>query len=222
MHVPTPIAAALAALAASLIAGCQTAPTGQRPSVTVAETGQEAGWRRIASAADAGRLDRLGAAWSEALAEARRGGFARQIGAEGPLLAPGTALPRAAPSPGSYRCRLIRLGAAAPRVKAYRAYSPFFCHVGVEGDLLSITKQTGSQRPGGYLWQSSDTRLVFLGSMALGNEEVPRAYGEDPKRDMAGVLERIAPFRWRLVIPWPQSTSKLDVFELTPVEKQPG
>ena len=33
---------------------------------------------------------------------------------------------------------------------------------------------------------------------------------------MAGVLERIAPFSWRLVIPWPQSTSKLDVFELTP------
>jgi len=35
---------------------------------------------------------------------------------------------------------------------------------------------------------------------------------------MAGVLERIGPFRWRLVIPWPQSTSKLDVFELTPVD----
>ena len=39
-----------------------------------------------------------------------------------------------------------------------------------------------------------------------------------PKRDMAGVLERIGPFKWRLVIPWPQSTSKLDVFELTPVD----
>ena len=47
------------------------------------------------------------------------------------------------------------------------------------------------------------------------------AYGDDPKRDMAGVLERIAPFSWRLVIPWPQSTSKLDVFELTPVADQP-
>ena len=30
-----------------------------------------------------------------------------------------------------------------------------------------------------------------------------------------------APFQWRLVIPWPQSTSKLDVFELTPVADQP-
>jgi hypothetical protein len=35
---------------------------------------------------------------------------------------------------------------------------------------------------------------------------------------MAGVFERIGAFRWRLVIPWPQSTSKLDVFELTPVD----
>ena len=66
-------------------------------------------------------------------------------------------------------------------------------------------------------------RLVFLGSLALGNEDQPLAYGDDPKRNMAGVFERIGPFRWRLVIPWPQSTSKLDVFELTPVDftKQP-
>ena len=36
------------------------------------------------------------------------------------------------------------------------------------------------------------------------------------------VLERVGPFKWRLVIPWPQSSSKLDVFELTPVALQPG
>jgi hypothetical protein len=59
-------------------------------------------------------------------------------------------------------------------------------------------------------------RLVFLGSMALGTEEVPRAYGDDPGRDMAGILERIGPFRWRLVVPWPRGESKLDVFELVP------
>ena len=49
----------------------------------------------------------------------------------------------------------------------------------------------------------------------------PLAYGEDPKRDMAGIFERIAPFQWRLVIPWPQDGAKLDVFELTPVAEQP-
>ena len=35
---------------------------------------------------------------------------------------------------------------------------------------------------------------------------------------MAGVFERIGAFRWRLVIPWPQSDSKLELFELTPVD----
>jgi hypothetical protein len=65
------------------------------------------------------------------------------------------------------------------------------------------------------------SRLFFIVCIALGDEQQPVAYGDDPKRDMAGVLERIAPFKWRLVIPWPQSTSKLDVFELTPVAQQP-
>ena len=39
---------------------------------------------------------------------------------------------------------------------------------------------------------------------------------------MAGTFERVGPFRWRLVIPWPQSNgSKLEVYELTPVADQP-
>jgi hypothetical protein len=90
--------------------------------------------------------------------------------------------------------------------------------------VLTIVKQTGSQRPAGQLWDDDDAkRLVFLGSLTLGDEEQPLAYGDDPKRNMAGVFERIAPFRWRLVIPWPQNDAKLDVFELTPVDfdKQP-
>ena len=108
------------------------------------------------------------------------------------------------------------------RAVAFERFKPFFCYVEVEGDLLTIVKQTGSQRPAGRLWEDErPDRLIFLGSLALGNEEQPLAYGDDPKRDMAGVLERFAPFRWRLVIPWPQGTSKLDVFELTPVANQP-
>ena len=72
------------------------------------------------------------------------------------------------------------------------------------------------------MWEDDeDTRYIFLGSLGLAEEDTPAGYGENPKRDMAGVLERIAPFKWRLVIPWPQSTSKLDVFELTPVPAQP-
>ena len=210
---------AAAAIAALMLGGCQKAETA-RPRATVTleqDPAQASEWRRIASAEDIGRLERIDAAWKEALDEARRAGFSRQMTDEGPLLAPAGALPRAAPSPGSYRCRLIRIGSPRARVRAYRAFNPFFCHIGVEGELLSITKQTGSERPGGYLWEAADARLVFLGSMALGNEDTPRAYGEDSSRDMAGVFERVADFRYRLVIPWPRGDSKLDVFELVPV-----
>src|SRR5207244_8489744 len=151
-----------------------------------------------------------------------RNGSAEDIRKEGALLQSSAALARPAPTPGSYNCRLIKLGSATPKDKPFESFKPFFCYVEVEGDLLTIVKQTGSQRPAGRLWEDDNpNRLVFLGSLALGGEDQPLAYGDDPKRDMAGVFERIGPFRWRLVIPWPQSTSKLDVFELTPVAQQP-
>ena len=138
------------------------------------------------------------------------------------MLKPLAGLPRPAPTPGSYNCRLVRLGAKAAKEPAFEKFKPFFCYVEVEGDLLTIVKQTGSQRPAGRLWEDDDPeRLIFLGTLALADDKQPLAYGDDPKRDMAGVFERIAPFRWRLVIPWPQSPSKLDVFELTPVADQP-
>jgi hypothetical protein len=178
-------------------------------------------WKSVATAADEDRLQRLGLAWEEALADAIKTN-AGDLRREGKLLLPRSALPRPEPTPGSYNCRLIKLGSATPKGKSYESFKPFFCYVEVEDKLLTIVKQTGSQRPAGRLWEDDNpTRLVFLGSLALGNEDQPLAYGDDPKRDMAGVLERIGPFKWRLVIPWPQSTSKLDVFELTPVAQQP-
>jgi len=209
---------------ALLAAGCQTKPKpppGVHPSVEVGPPSKAAEWRRIATAEDEDRLARLDSAWQQALTEAGRS-FSAEIRREGDLLKPHAGLPRPAPTPGSYNCRLIKLGQAAPKTRAYESFRPFFCYVEVEGDLLTIVKQTGSQRPAGRLWEDDDpNRLIFLGSLTLGNEDQPLAYGDDPKRNMAGVFERIAPFRWRLVIPWPQSTSKLDVFELTPVAQQP-
>ena len=179
-------------------------------------------WTEIATDADEQRLARLGLAWQEALRDAQRG-FGKEIEPEGTLLRPRAALARPAPTPGSYYCRLIKLGKATATAVAFERFKPFFCYVEVEGDLLTIVKQTGSQRPAGRLWEDDrPDRLIFLGSLALGSEEQPLAYGQDYKRDMAGVLERVGPFKWRLVIPWPQSSSKLDVFELTPVALQPG
>lgn len=209
---------------AVLLQACETKPKpppGITPRVEVGAPLKSDVWKQVATDADEDRLARLNAAWTEALGEVRRN-YSGDIRREGVLLQPNAALPRPAPTPGSYNCRLIKLGRATQKTRAYESFKPFFCYVEVENDLLTIVKQTGSQRPAGRLWEDDDAkRLIFLGSLSLGEEDQPLAYGDDPKRDMAGVLERIAPFKWRLVIPWPQSTSKLDVFELTPVAKQP-
>jgi hypothetical protein len=209
---------------AALVAGCvQNQKPGPRPQprVVVEEPTKAELWKQVATAEDEDRIERLGLAWQEALAQARKS-HAADIRREGALLQPRAALPRPAPTPGSYNCRMIRLGRTKPRGPVLERFKPFFCYVEVEDELLTIVKQTGSQRPAGRLWEDDQAdRLIFLGSLALGNEQQPLAYGDDPKRDMAGVLERIAPFRWRLVIPFPQAASKLDVFELTPVAQQP-
>lgn len=209
----------------ALLAGCETVDDG-RPrrsgSVVVEEQTKADVWIGIATDADEGRLGRLGLAWQSALGDARPQ-FRSEIEAEGQLLVPRAALPRPAPTPGSYNCRMVRLGSTREGEPAFERFNPFFCYVQVEDDLLTIVKQTGSQRPAGRLWEDDrDDRLIFLGSLALGNEEQPLAYGDDPRRDMAGVFERIGPFRWRLVIPFPEGGGTLHVFELTPVADQPS
>ena len=209
-------------MALAAISGCASdkpkLPPGVHPSVEVGPPLKSEAWKAVATAEDKDRLARLGLAWQEALDDAGKTNAA-DIRREGKLLLPRSGLPRPDPTPGSYNCRLIKLGKATPKSKAFETFKPFFCYVEVEDDQLTIVKQTGSQRPAGRLWVDDDPkRLIFLGSLALGNEDQPLAYGDDPKRNMSGVLERIGPFRWRLVIPWPQSTSKLDVFELTPVD----
>jgi len=208
-------------IALALLAGCAHKPKlapGVRPVVEVGPPLKSEAWKAVATQADEDRLSRLGLAWQEALDEAKRSNPA-DVRKEGKLLLPRAGMPFPEPTPGSYNCRLIKLGKADPRGKPYESFKPFFCYVQIEGEQLTIVKQTGSQRPAGRLWEDDDAnRMIFLGSLALGDEDTPLAYGDSPKRDMAGVFERIAPFRWRLVIPWPQSTSKLDVFELTPVD----
>jgi hypothetical protein len=214
----------MAVSALALLAGCETEPRGDRPRpvVSIEAPGKAETWMRIASTADARRLANISGAWAAGLADARNADYVTAIREEGTLLKTDAALPRPAPTPGSYNCRLIRLGSTGKGAPALEKFKPFFCYVEVEEDLLTIVKQTGSTRPAGRLWEDDDpNRLIFLGSLALGDEQQPLAYGEDAKRDMAGIFERIGPFRWRLVIPWPQDGAKLNVFELTPVAVQP-
>jgi len=208
----------LAWAALMAISGCATPGSESAPAAApVVEVVEDPEWRSIATPGDLDRIERLDEAWSTALAEAQEAGFRRAIAAEGELLDPDAGLPRPAPTPGPYRCRVIKIGTQGKVTVSYIAYKPFFCYVEAEGDLLTIVKQTGSQRPAGRLYPDGEAdRLVFLGSLALGNEEAPLAYREDPERDMVGIMERVAPFRFRLVIPWPRYESKLDVIELVP------
>jgi hypothetical protein len=211
----------MAFLAGLALAGCVKAPPRPVPQIIVEPPAESEKWTQIATAADENRIASIGQAWSEAVQQARKTN-PQDVRVEGDLLRPDAALARPALTPGSYYCRLVKLGRVRARGPSFERFKPFFCYVDVEGELLTLVKQTGTERPAGRLWDDDVTeRLVFLGSLTTGNETKQRAYGEDPKRDLAGVVERIAPFRWRLVIPWPQSNSKLDVYELTPVEKQP-
>ncbi len=210
---------------AALAAGCATSKVAERragATITAEPQPVSATWRGIATTADQSRINRVGLAWHQSLGEARSR-HRRDITAEGELLTPRAALGQPAPTPGSYNCRMIRIGKTDRRSPVFEKFKPFFCYVQIGDDgRLAITKQTGSQRPAGRLWEDDDsTRMIFLGSLALGDEQEPVAYGDDPGRNVAGVFERIAPFRWRLVIPWPQNGAKIEVFELTPVVDQP-
>src|SRR5439155_25607541 len=101
---------------------------GAHPVVTVAPPLKSGAWRRIATDADEDRLARLDSAWQQALTEAGKS-FANEIRKEGALLKPHAALQRPSPTPGSYNCRLIKLGRASPKTRAYESFKPFFCYV---------------------------------------------------------------------------------------------
>ena len=174
---------------------------------------QEAGWRQLATPADRSRLRRWRTAWTAALARARttRDGAAA-IAGDPELFAPDRALPRPLPPDGDYRCRTIKLGRQGDVGLDYVAYPWFRCRV-FDG---RIAKVDGSQRLGGRFHADTDARAVVLGTLVLGDERKPIAYGRDGGRDMAGLVERIGPERWRVAFPYPAYESLLDVLELRP------
>ena len=187
------------------------APVGAHQAESV--EGIPTDWRTVVTPVDRNRLARLGQNWTAALADARRRGFASRIAQEGSLLQPNGALSRPSPPPGPYSCRTIRLGGSP----AYRAYPAYSCYVETEGAFLILDKQTGSERPAGRMWKDGDgRRLVFLGALERGAEAAPPAYGARADRDLAGVVQRVGPSRWRLVIPGLRPGPSLDVLELVP------
>ena len=192
--------------------------------VSVAETpGVPTDWKQVATSTDLDRIARIGAAWNAGLAEARARRHGSDIEKEGALLDPSGALPRPAVPPGTYRCRVIKLGfGVTGRGRAYQAFNPFTCFVSVEDQLLVFIKATGSELPAGRLWEDGENRLVFLGATAARTGVPAPAYGLQAARDRSGVIERIGDFRWRLVSPWQSKDARIEVMELVPDTPPPA
>jgi hypothetical protein len=173
-------------------------------------------WRIIATEGDRKRIREWRTAWTEALRKASAAGHGETLVGEGALLQPDAALPWQAPPMGEYRCRVIKLGAKSAGLLDYVAYPAFDCRIRSENGITSFAKLTGSQRPIGYLLPTIGERMIFLGTLQLGDENRALRYGDDRERDVAGIIERIGDRRWRLVLPYPRFESTLDVIELIP------
>ena len=214
---------ALSLLVSLVLAACASAPPPPPPPPPPAASGEAAGpvalrdWRGIVTASDRDRYSRRDAAWSLALQQARRQPGSGDLSGLGDLIDPRAARLSVAPPPGDYRCRTVKLGSQGGEDGlGYVVYGWFACRIEATPRGLKFSKQTGSQRPGGLLFPENDRQMVMLGSLALAEEPPANSYGQRPDRDLIAVLERIGERRWRLVIPWPQAESNLDLIELVP------
>lgn len=197
----------LAALALALVAGGVGGGLSAASPVDV-------DWHRVATAADRARLRDWRNAWVSALAAERAAGHAATLAAD-PLFDPDRSLEGVALPEARYRCRTFKLGrlhdAARPIVAA--PWSP--CTVGRDGAAETFRSE-GIQRLEGSLFDPTNARAVFLGTLVLGTEPRAMRYGRDTKRDVAGLVERIGERRWRLVVPYPAFESMLDIVEIVP------
>ncbi len=191
-------------------------PRGPEARPPEAPKARETDWRQIVTSSDRDRLARWRAAWIAGLDKARAAGNAPQIAAQGALLKPDTALDDPLVPAGDYNCRVIKMGAQTKGLMEYIAYPYFTCRVSMADGRLHLAKLGGSQRPVGDLFPDEGRRMIFLGAMSLGDEARPLPYGRDGERDMVGIVERVAPQRWRIAFPYPRWESTIDVFELIP------
>ncbi|SNS23648.1 protein of unknown function [Sphingomonas laterariae] len=196
----------------SLLAGC--ASSGDRADAATAPS--PANWRSLATVNDRERIRTWRDAWVKATAQINAAGEGAKLPPLGPLMQPDAALANPGLPPGAYSCKIYKLGTRQADGPVFRVSQPFTCRVAQEGDMLSLSKLGGVQKPVGFLFPGDDSRMIFLGTMMLGDEQRALDYGRDPERDMAGALERIAPQRWRLILPFPHWESTLDVMELVP------
>lgn len=193
------------------LAAC--AATHKRPvMVSVEPPPVETGWRKIATRDDQDRVQALSAKLASARAAVPRR-LAGKLAEEGALVDPAAAQTLPEMPPGPYHCRLLRFRGRA----GFASFAPDFCYVQPATDAVSFTKQTGSNLPQGYLYPDSDKRLVFLGTFRAGADGKSLGYNEDQSQDVAGVVERVSSFRWRLILTRAGKGAALDLYELVPV-----
>jgi Domain of unknown function (DUF4893) len=200
----------VAALLLLTLSSCEVIeqPSGLIPRWTTA-------YKQVISENDRVRLRDWRKSFEEALAEVTKAGHGVEIAREGSLLDPDAA--QAGPSipNGTYRCRVIKLGAKDPGNLEFVAMPQSSCRVRAERQLQRLAKLSGSQRYVGLIFPGDAIRKIFLGTLVLGDEHRALQYGQDEKRDVAGYLERIGPNRWRVLMPQPHFDSKFDVMEIT-------
>lgn len=203
------------ALALLALAACDTI---KQPATMISDWSRD--WREVATPADRARLRDWRGAFADGLAAARKAGHGDAIAREGALLEPDAAIGGGIPN-GDYACRITKLGAQSTGLLDYIAYPAFRCRVTPDHDLQRVAKVGGSQRVVGLIFPADAMRQVLLGTLVLGDEGRALQYGQDETRDVAGYVERIAPGRWRLVLPRPHFESQLDVMELVPLPQGP-
>jgi len=208
----------LALTAVVAVAACASTPPPPPPPPPPGGSGAVLmDWRGVITAADRDRYQRRDAAWTLALQQAGRQRGSGDLNSLGDLIDPRAGRADVAPPPGNYRCRTVKLGSQGGEDGLGDViYGWFACRIEQTSRGLKFTKLTGSQRPSGLLFPENDRHMLLLGSMALAQEPAANSYGRNPDRDMVAVLERIGEARWRLVLPWPQYESNLDLIELVP------
>lgn len=193
------------------LAACATRQTPEA-TVVVEAPPEPPTWIKSATAADQAALAALRGRFAAARAAVPRR-LAARLRAESALADPYRALPMPQLPPGPYHCRLVRFGGRA----RFATFKPDFCNVDAGEANAAFTKQTGANLPEGWIYPDSETRQVFLGTLRREGEAGGRRYGDDPARDIAGVIERVSPFRWRLILTRAGDGATLDLYELVPV-----
>lgn len=169
-------------------------------------------WHMQLSQNDRAAIDRLPETWAKARAAVPRR-VRMALAREGPLVDPAVALGKPTLPPGLYYCRLVRFGGRA----GFATFKPDFCTVVANADGSAFNKQSGPSQPRGWLFSHNETREVFLGAFPATTGAAAPAYGADPALSVAGVVERVSAFRWRMTMTRAGGGGILDVYELVPV-----